>query len=138
MGKNYFEHDVQVKYVENLLANSNDWQWLIDYIENNFEIDLCINTFNEFMPKYKLIKDVFAHLIKLNDCEVNFSKKWLEDIFTIVKVYNGKQEFDTVDVIGNFMKLFLIIAHITRLINIKNRTSYLIDFRILSVLYMNY
>lgn len=35
---NYLEHKTQVKYVDGLLAHSQEWQWLIDEIQERFEI----------------------------------------------------------------------------------------------------
>ena len=30
--KNYLEHETEVKYVDGILAKSQDWQWLIEII----------------------------------------------------------------------------------------------------------
>ena len=35
---NYLEHKTQVKFVDGLLAQSQEWQWLIDEIQERFEI----------------------------------------------------------------------------------------------------
>ena len=31
--KNYFDHDIKVKFFDNILEHSDDWQWFIDEIE---------------------------------------------------------------------------------------------------------
>lgn len=43
---NYLEHKTQVKFVDGLLAQSQEWQWLIDEIQERFEIKeitSCLN-----------------------------------------------------------------------------------------------
>lgn len=34
----YLEYKTQVKYVDSLLAHSQEWQWLVDEIQEKFEI----------------------------------------------------------------------------------------------------
>ena len=36
--KNYFEHEIKAKFIEGILNKNQEWQWLIDYIEAEFEL----------------------------------------------------------------------------------------------------
>ena len=39
MKKNYIEHEVKVKLMDSILNNDRDYQWFLDYLENNFDYD---------------------------------------------------------------------------------------------------
>ena len=40
MAKNYFEHEINVKYIDGILCKSTDWSWYIKYIQadNSFRL----------------------------------------------------------------------------------------------------
>lgn len=44
--KNYFEHEVKVKFFDGILEHSGEWQWFINYIEKEFR---------EMVLNYKLL-----------------------------------------------------------------------------------
>ena len=37
--KNYLEHNDEVKYVDGLLENSQEWDWFIELVESNFDFE---------------------------------------------------------------------------------------------------
>ena len=57
--KNYFEHKEQVKYVDGLLTNNQEWQWIIKYIEENFTLD-DVSNWAEFQTQFLKLKIEFV------------------------------------------------------------------------------
>ena len=62
MGTGYYEHKIEVKYTEGLLDASKDWQWFIEYTEENFEPDESFSAFADFQRCFSKIDLVFVHL----------------------------------------------------------------------------
>ena len=88
---NYLEHKTQVKYGDGLLAHSQEWQWLIDEIEECFEIKE-ITSWKQYLSECGPIREVFGYFVKiLNVCNKNwtYSKKEFEEIWEIAKFYVG-------------------------------------------------
>ncbi|MHB1154598.1 MAG: hypothetical protein ACYC00_20005 [Eubacteriales bacterium] len=134
MAKNYFEHETQVKYVEGLLSNSDQWQWLIEYIENNFQVKTEIDSFESFTNCFRTIHEVYFHLIKIReispDCTLLFSQLWLEQLYKVAGIFIGKIPLIKNDFNSDFFNILAITVYTTRLINVKNDLNYAIDFRI--------
>lgn len=47
---NYLEHEDKVKFVDGVLAKSQEWQWFIECVEQKFELD-DIKNYEEFKEK---------------------------------------------------------------------------------------
>ena len=62
--KNYFEHKEQVKYVDGLLTNNHEWQWIIEYIEENFTLD-DVSNWAEFQTRDQNLREVLLHFVKI-------------------------------------------------------------------------
>lgn len=60
--KNYFEHKEQVKYVDGLLTNNHEWQWIIEYIEENFTLD-DVGNWAEFQTRDQNLREVLLHFV---------------------------------------------------------------------------
>lgn len=92
MSTNYLEHQIKVKYVDGLLNQSREWQWFIDYIEENYELH-NINTWDEFTKNKHKITDIYSHFIKIADLQLNnisFNNRLVEEIFMIAQFFQGK------------------------------------------------
>ena len=59
---NYLEHETQVKFVDGLLAQSQEWQWLIDEIQERFEIKE-ITSWEQYIAESVSIRNVFEYLL---------------------------------------------------------------------------
>ena len=57
---NYLEHKTQVKFVDGLLAQSQEWQWLIDEIQERFEIKE-ITSWEQYIAESVSIRNVFEY-----------------------------------------------------------------------------
>lgn len=50
MANNYLGHEERVKFYENYLNRSKEWQFFVDLIQEKFEIN-DINSFDEFLTQ---------------------------------------------------------------------------------------
>ena len=129
--KNYFEHEVKVKFFDGILEHSCEWQWFINYIEKEFKGFKDITNFQDFLNSYAEIKDVYAYLIKLNSSigglKFEFTTTWLKQIYLCTQIYSGTRQINDVwkEFDNNFIKLFATIIHITKLQNIKESSQYI-------------
>lgn len=133
---NYLEHGTQVKYVDGLLEHSQEWQWLIDEIQERFEIKE-ITSWEQYIAESVPIRDVFSYFVKiLNVCDKDWKyyKKEFKEVWEIAKFYIGSSNID--DCIGkishNQCKLFFFCVWITKLENSDNNFDYLYDIRLLN------
>ena len=62
--KNYFEHDVRVEYIEGLLNHSQDWEWFVRYIEENYDLE-DISSWDEFRSKNNYLSEVLSFFVKI-------------------------------------------------------------------------
>ena len=78
--KNYLEHETEVKYVDGILAKSQEWQWLIEIIENDYDLD-DISTYTEFQQKNGPLRRLIGNFLKI----LEVSDKQLDiSIFLII------------------------------------------------------
>lgn len=132
--KNYIEHEERVKIIDGILENSHSWQWLVDYIEDNF--DLCdITSWQEFLSMTNRLRDVYSFLIRIinnTDSVGEISSAVLADLFSVAKYYLGKSpsEDKSPILLSEFGKILYLVVFITKHENAENNTSYLYDFGI--------
>ena len=85
MKKNYIEHEVKVKLMDSILNNDRDYQWFLDYLENNFDND-DIDSWEDFENRYmsfSKIIDYFSKIQKIEDEEMKTDIVLLKDIILI-------------------------------------------------------
>lgn len=96
--KNYLEHDTEVKYVDGILAKSQEWQWFIEIIENDYDLD-DIFTYTEFQqknaPLIRLMGN-FLKILEVSDKQLVISKPVLSDIYNISRFSIGAMSVDSV------------------------------------------
>ena len=128
MSKNYFEHEIQVKYVDNLLSKSTDWNWFIDYLEENFEVDFTIANSTDFFNVFSEIKDVFVHLNKIHEIvdDIKINQDWLKDIDMVSRYYVGILEYNKLSFNNDFIQLLVLYVFSAKIINEKSELKYLI------------
>ena len=56
--KNFFDHSIKVKFFDGILEHSNEWQWLVEEIEREFEGFKEVSNFQEFMNSFLNVKYV--------------------------------------------------------------------------------
>ena len=133
---NYLDHKTKVKYVDGLLARTQEWQWLIDEIEKQFEIKE-ITSWEQYIAESASIRTIFGYFVKiLNVCDKEwiYTKEEFKEIWEIAKYYIGSNNInDCIDRIKhNQCRLFLLCIWITKLENADNKSDYLYDIRLLN------
>lgn len=129
--KNYIEHKERVKYIEGLLNKSCDWQWYIDYIEKEFEIDFSMASYADFNSVFIKIREVFDSLNKINEIvEGDFiiTKKWLDKINQLSLYYLGLKDSEQIIIDNDFEKTFFLLIYLAKIANkiIDSEFRYLI------------
>ena len=137
MIKNYVEHEVKVKLMDSILSNDKDYQWFIDYIENNFDnddIDSWENFENRYVSFSKII-DYFSKIQKIEDKELKTDIVLLKDIILISRFKLDLITWSklSIKVQSNFGKILALALYITKLMSLKNQLNDEINFGIFSI-----
>lgn len=137
MKKNYIEHEVKVKLMDSILNNDRDYQWFLDYLENNFDND-DIDSWEDFENKYvsfSKIFDYFSKIQKIEKGELKTNIVLLKDIILISRfrldLITWSQLSNKVQ--SNFGKILAVALYITKLISLKNQLNDEINFGIFSI-----
>ena len=118
---NYLEHKTKVRYGDGLLQHSQEWQWMINEIEECFEIKE-INSWKQYLSESGPIRDVLGYFVKILEiCNKSwtYSKKEFEEIWEIAKFYVGSVDVNECvnNVSHNQCKLLFWCVWITKLEN---------------------
>ena len=77
------EHEDKVKFVDGVLAKSQEWQWFIECVEQKFELD-DIKNYEEFKEKNIPLREIlgkFIRIVEVSDKEWIFTQDVLQDLF---------------------------------------------------------
>lgn len=137
MKKNYIEHEVKVKLMDSILNKDRDYQWFLDYLENNFDND-DIDSWEDFENKYvsfSKIFDYFSKIQKIEKGELKTNIVLLKDIILISRfnldLITWSQLSNKVQ--SNFGKILAVALYITKLISLKNQLKDEFNFGIFSI-----
>lgn len=137
MKKNYIEHEVKVKLMDSILNNDRDYQWFLDYLENNFDND-DIDSWEDFENRYvsfSRIFDYFSKIQKIENGELKTNIVLLNDIILISRfnldLITWSQLSNKVQ--SNFGKILAVALYITKLMSLKNQLKDEINFGIFSI-----
>lgn len=133
--KNRFEHKEQVKYVDGLLTNSQEWQWIIKYIEENFTLD-DVKNWSEVQTRYQNLREVLLHFVKIVEvCRTipKIKNRVCMDLYILARYYNGiiEQEECKSCITTEFGRALYFVIWLTKLENQDNKTKYVVDYRLL-------
>lgn len=119
--KNYIEHEIEVRFIEGILERSQDWQWFIYYLEENYEPDLSITTFEDFRTNLNMLSDPFSHLVRIDEIslgtELAFSKLWLKSLYKSAQIRNGKMNPAGILSDDSFFSMLNLTSYAVYLIN---------------------
>ncbi|MCB4926900.1 hypothetical protein LGW02_06220 [Streptococcus mutans] len=129
---NYIEHEVKVQLMDCILENNQDYQWFVDYVENNFDLD-DISSWSEFNDKFWRLRDVYLNFIKIFNLKPNSiltKTDLLADLLKISQFFIGKLNWQqcSQEVTTNFGKILVIVVFTTKLENAANNTNDEISF----------
>ena len=88
---NYFEHEYDVKFVDGLLGHSQEWQWIIDYIEERYTFNE-VKTWEKFISESYSLRDLVQRFVKiLNICdrEWKIDNVYVKDAWNLAKYVIG-------------------------------------------------
>lgn len=134
--KNYLDHEISVRFVDGILEQNQDWQWFIDYIEENYNLSDA-NSYIEFQNRSNSLIRIlrnFINILEVGDSEFKFKTILLKDIYLISKYYVGaiEREKCAEKVNTEFSKILFLSVWLTKLQNSANNSKYIIDNRFLS------
>lgn len=121
---NYFEHEKNVLFVDGLLSHSQDWQWLVDYIERKYvfkeptswsEFVHDSNSMLEIIKRFSKIKKVYENGLAISNPFVNDA--WLLSSYSlgIIEKENCLSKISTLT-----GKIVFVCLFVTKLINVEN------------------
>lgn len=134
--KNYLDHEIHVKIVDGILEHSQDWQWFVNYVEENFDLS-DVDTFSEFQSRSNpliRILSYFLKIIEICDLDFQFESVLLKDIYFISKYHIGaigRVECSN-GIVTEFSKVLFLLAWLTKLQNSENDSKFIIDNRIMT------
>lgn len=121
--KNQIDREIQEQYIEGVLNQSQNWDWFVEYIENTFEINFEINSFDDFRRCYSDVRDVYSSLIRINRYlkeVLTISKLWLKTLNEISLFYWGKIEYSEINLYDDFSKTLALFSYTAKLYNETN------------------
>ena len=134
--KNYIEHEQRVAYVDGLLAHSQEWNWMITYIETEFDVNFSMSGFKDFDSIYRQIGDVLQMLIKVNEImkgRLVIHQPWLKEIDTLSLYYLGINDCDAHDLDTDFGKTLLLLMYLAKIRNEISKDDVKLSGRITSI-----
>ncbi len=117
---NQIERNIREKYIENLLKNSQDWEWYINYLEENFDINYEVNSLDDFKKCYVDISDAFDSILRINrslEKELPISKLWLKTLNEISLFYLGKIDYSEIALQDAFFKTLALLVYTAKIYN---------------------
>lgn len=135
--RNYLEHEIEVKFIDGILGKNQEWQWFVDCIEDNFDLN-DINAYSEFQTRYSPLRTVFGKLkriVEISDRDWLFQYGVLEDFYRIARFSFGATTVEKCkkSVSTNIGKILFVIVWLTRIENADNSTDYIDDLRFLKL-----
>lgn len=134
--KNYLDHEIHVKFVDGILKHSQNWQWFIEYIEDNYNL-LDISSYIEYQNRSNSLIRILSNFINILEiCDFNFQFRTvlLQEIYEISKYYVGATERENCakKVSSEFSKILFLSVWLTKLQNSGNNSNYIIDNRFMN------
>lgn len=124
---NYLEHADKVKYIDGLIAHSQEWQWFIDLIYKTYDIHE-INSWHDYENISSVARAVFNYFIKIlevSDKTFAFPSIELAEIWEIARYYIGSQTLGecSAKIETSFSKLMLFCIWVTKLRNASHESE---------------
>lgn len=124
----YYEHEIKVKTIENILSRSQEWDWFFSYTEERFMPNINVNSFQDAIDAFNEIYEVFELLCRIReitDKEYSINKDWLKELDQLALYYTGKINIDSVSVDSDLAKIQLLNIHSGKIYSqISNKKFY--------------
>lgn len=131
--------EIKYNFVLHTVDQSSDWQWLIDYIEKEYQYD----DYDDWNNYWRIFKDPLPEPIKIfrmimsnvNEKKLclNFKREDIGQMWDIAKFFNNEITWeDAIKKVNiNSLKVILLALYITNLLNKANKTRFDIYWEIL-------
>lgn len=134
--KNYLEHEIYVKFVDGILEQNQNWQWFIEYIEDNYNLS-DVGSYIEYQNRSNSLIRIlrnFTNILEICDSNFQFKTILLQEIYEISKYYVGAMEREKCEkkLSSEFSKVLLLSVWLTKLQNSGNNSKYIIDNRFMN------
>lgn len=131
----YLEHEEEVKFVDGILAHSQEWQWLVDIIGEKAEFK-NIESWREFVDERIQLETIYGYFVKILDFgnkEWEWPQKQIRQLWMIAKFYLGVISVEECmqNITEISCRILFFCVWITKLENIDNETDYILDMRLL-------
>lgn len=117
---NYYDHEIKVKIIDAILSHSQDWDWFVEYTEDNFSPNIEISSFNDATNAFREVVEPLNFLCRIREyCNNTFSFKtdWLRELDQLALFYVGKLEANNINIQSEFSKIALIQIYSGKLYN---------------------
>lgn len=132
-GIGYYEHYIKVRFTEERINKSSNWQWLIDCTEERFSAPKEITSVNEFIGVLTALHEPFAFLATVvdlvGDFKPNISSMWLVKLYDCVLLRSGMTKPEDYDEDVGFFGMLGVASYATFLFNKLTGRNALIDTR---------
>lgn len=132
-GIGYYEHDIKVRFTEERINKSSNWQWLIECTEERFSAPKEITSVNEFIGVLASLHEPFAFLATVVDLVGDFkpdiSSMWLVKLYDCVLLRSGMTKPEDFDEHVGFFGMLGVASYATFLFNKLTGRNALIDTR---------
>lgn len=134
--KNYLNHEIHVKFVDGILEHSQNWQWFIEYIEDNYNLS-DVGSYIEYQNRSNSLIRIlrnFTNILEICDSNFQFKTILLQEIYEISKYYVGAMEREKCEkkVSSEFSKILFLSVWLTKLQNLGNDSKYIVDNRFMN------
>ena len=134
--KNYLEHEIHVKFVDGILEQSQNWQWFIEYIEDNYNLS-DIKSYIDYQNRSNYLIRIlskFTNILEICDSNFQFKTILLQEIYEISKYYLGAIERENCEkkISSEFSKILFLSVWLTKLQNSENNSKCIIDNRFIN------
>jgi hypothetical protein len=122
MGAGYYEHEVEVRYTEGILAKSRDWQWFVEETCKTFEApEWEGGTFDGFRRAFRGVSRVYGHLSSIADIwpdlELSFPREWVRGVWKSCLIRAGAREMPGNPTGDAFFDLLDVVSYSAKLLN---------------------
>lgn len=111
---NYYEHDIKVKVIDNVLSHEKEWAWFVRYTEENFEVELKGDSIKTAVDSFREISEVFVLMSKIReitDAELPITKDWLKEIDILAQFYNGTMSLHNIRTKTDFSAIMKLLIY---------------------------
>jgi len=110
----YYEHEIKVKAMDNILSRSQDWGWFVEYTEKHFSPNIEASSFDDVLLIFRDIQPVFEFLCRIHeisDCDFPIKSNWLKELEQLSYYYNGQRDLSSLTIQTTFSRILLILIY---------------------------